>query len=221
MNIPIIINNRNWLTTTKKLVEDLTKLGYNNIIILDNDSTYLPLLEWYKDCPARVEYTGKNYGHTALWQYGILNEFKKYPFIAYTDSDIELNPNTPVGFVETLIVLAKDYRVEKAGLALHYKDIPESLANNRSRKIEERYWVNRLSHVNHNLEVYDAYIDTTFAVVKPDSTYSWAHKAIRVAGDFTCNHKPWYMNWYAPTEEQQYYIDNADSKFCSYKRLMQ
>ena len=86
---------------------------------------------------------------------------------------------------------------------------------------EERYWVNRLSHVNHNLEVYDAYIDTTFAVVKPDSTYSWAHKAIRVAGDFTCNHKPWYMNWYAPTEEQQYYIDNADSKFCSYKRLMQ
>lgn len=215
---PIIINNRNWLTSTKQLVSNLNRLGYTNIYILDNDSTYEPLLHWYKNCPAQVEYIGKNLGHQALWKYGILNMFKKYPYIVYTDSDIELNPSTPEGFIENLILLAKDYRVEKAGLAIQYTDIPRSKGNDASRKIEERYWVNRLQHSQY--EVYDAYIDTTFSVIKPDSIYSWAHKAIRVAGEYTCRHLPWYMDWNNLTEEQQFYFDNADSKYCSYKKLM-
>jgi hypothetical protein len=217
-NIPIVINNRNRLTPVIKMIDHLNRLGYSRIFILDNDSTYPPLLEWYKTCKAQVQYIGENMGHQALWKHGILNMFKKHPFIVYTDSDIELNPNTPEGFIETLIILAKDYRAEKAGLAIHYQDIPPSLGNDRSRLIEERYWKKRLAHPHY--EVYDAYIDTTFAVVKSASTYSWAHKAVRVAGEFTCRHTPWYLDYNNLNQEEQYYIDNANEKFCSYKRLM-
>lgn len=219
-SIPIVINNRNWLTSTKKLVDDLWELGYNNIWILDNDSTYLPLLDWYKKAQhqVQVEYMGKNVGQQALWKYGILNMFKKHPYIVYTDSDIELNPNTPVGFVETLIELANQHNVEKVGLAINYLDIPDNKGNNASRRIEENYWKKQIPHKD--FELYEAYIDTTFAVVRTASVYSWAHKAIRVAGDFTCKHTPWYLDYNNLTEEQQYYFDNADPKYCSYKRLM-
>lgn len=217
-NIPIVINNRNRLTPIRNMIDHLNRLGYRKIFILDNDSTYPPLLEWYKTCKAQVEYLGKNIGHQALWKCGILNMFKKYPYIVYTDSDIELNEHTPEGFIEILIMLAKDFRAEKAGLAIHYDDIPQSLANDRTRQIEERYWQKRLPYTNY--EVYDAYIDTTFGVVKTASTYSWAHKAIRVAGDFTCRHTPWYLDYNNLNEEEQYYLNHADPKFCSYKQLM-
>ena len=46
-NIPIIINNRNRLTYMKMLISSLEKRGYNNIYIIDNDSTYPPLLDYY------------------------------------------------------------------------------------------------------------------------------------------------------------------------------
>ena len=42
--IPIIINNFNRLTTLRLLTETLTACGYTNIYILDNASTYPPLV---------------------------------------------------------------------------------------------------------------------------------------------------------------------------------
>lgn len=45
MNLTVVINNRNRLSTTKKMVADLLKRGTTNIIIIDNESTYIPLLE--------------------------------------------------------------------------------------------------------------------------------------------------------------------------------
>ena len=47
-NVPIIINNRNRYTFLKLMIEQLTSFGYKHIYILDNDSTYPPLLEYYK-----------------------------------------------------------------------------------------------------------------------------------------------------------------------------
>ena len=52
--IPIIINNFNRLSTLKELLTSLEQRGYNNIHILDNASTYPPLLAYYKTCPYEV-----------------------------------------------------------------------------------------------------------------------------------------------------------------------
>lgn len=54
MNLTVVINNRNRLSTTKKMVADLLKRGTTNIIIIDNESTYIPLLEWYKTLPTNI-----------------------------------------------------------------------------------------------------------------------------------------------------------------------
>lgn len=60
-DIPIIINNYNRLTMLKKLIDSLTSRGYTNIVILDNQSTYPPLLEWYAKCQFEVIRLPKNY----------------------------------------------------------------------------------------------------------------------------------------------------------------
>ena len=78
-DIPIIINNYNRLTMLKKLIDSLTSRGYTNIVILDNQSAYPPLLEWYAKCQFEVIRLPKNYGFKALWKYApLLNSFWSY-----------------------------------------------------------------------------------------------------------------------------------------------
>lgn len=56
---PIIINNFNRLSTTVQLIDALKQRGYNNIHILDNQSTYPPLLEFYKKRLAKFTFSKK------------------------------------------------------------------------------------------------------------------------------------------------------------------
>ncbi|HWA33283.1 MAG TPA: hypothetical protein VG737_04090, partial [Cyclobacteriaceae bacterium] len=59
-DIPIIINNFNRLTFPVLLIQFLEKCGYNKIVILDNYSTYPPLLEYYRTCPHEVIRSKRN-----------------------------------------------------------------------------------------------------------------------------------------------------------------
>src|SRR5688572_2847144 len=102
--IPVIINNFNRLSTTKFLCEQLISLGYTDIRILDQGSDYQPLMEWYKavdGAEIKVVYQ-PNFGPQALYS-GYMEQVKQHPWVAYTDSDIELNPYTSYGFIELMI----------------------------------------------------------------------------------------------------------------------
>jgi fructose-1,6-bisphosphatase/sedoheptulose 1,7-bisphosphatase-like protein len=46
-NIPIVILNRDRLHPLVEQITSLKSKGYNNITVIDNQSTYPPLLEWY------------------------------------------------------------------------------------------------------------------------------------------------------------------------------
>lgn len=184
-------------------------------------STYQPLLQWYTELLSsgsiHVELL-KNLGHIALWDCGVLAHYKEFEYIVYTDSDIDLNENTLPGFIEKLIMIAKDYRADKVGLAIEYRDLSDTPFCNTIRSIEERYWNNRLPHPT--MEIYNAPIDTTFAVLRKGSPYHIG--GLRVAGQgFTCRHLPWYNEYNNLTEEEQFVFDNADSRFSSYKALLQ
>jgi hypothetical protein len=219
-NIPIFINNRNRLFTTKVLVTDLHDLGYTNISILDNASTYEPLLEWYESTWVKknvVIIYCPNYGHTALWQSNILAMCPLDEFVVYTDSDIELNENALPGFIEQMITVAKDFRVDKVGLALRIDNLPDNPFCNKIKQIEGKYWKERLPHNIH--EVYNALTDTTFHVLKKGTPYSLP--AVRIAGQgFTCLHKPWYNDFTQLSEEEKYVMEHADESFSSYKKLL-
>ncbi len=88
--LPIFINARDLVTPLKRQVTWLLEAGYSRIYILDNDSTYPPLLDFYAAFRAEVMVLplGANVGHTALWDLGILESLEiSTPFV-YTDPDI-------------------------------------------------------------------------------------------------------------------------------------
>ena len=68
MLIKAIIVNRNLLTTLQNTIEFLKKEDrVNEIHILDNQSTYPPLLDYYKKAPVKVHYLKGNYGPQHAW----------------------------------------------------------------------------------------------------------------------------------------------------------
>lgn len=210
-DIPIVINNFNRLSTTKKLADDISKLGYTNIHILDNNSTYPPLLEWYGGCSYTVERCSYNYGQLAVYNSDYINKFSDW--IAYSDSDIELNQSTPRDFIERLIATAEKYNRLKAGLALRIDDLPDTQYANYAKWVEEKFWKKELEK-----DVYDADIDTTFSVIKVGQPFQY--QALRLAGDFTAKHIPWYIDYDNLSEEEKYYIEHSSSEFSTTKRFI-
>jgi len=210
---PIIINNFNRVTTTRIMCEHLWELGYHNIYILDNQSTYPPLREWYDKVRGllKIEYLDHNYMQNAIFDCGILKRFKGvYDWIAYTDSDLTLNEFLPANFIERLVELSNKYGIKKAGLALKIDDLPDTEWGNRNRKWEKKFWLHELEE-----NVYNGQIDTTFSIWNPHS--GLAYSAIRVAGDFTATHEPWYTNFTNLNEEESYYLEHSHP-YSTYKR---
>jgi len=217
-DIPIIINNYNRLSTTRKLYKDLTNLGYNNIIILDNASTYLPLLDWYMSLKSKpnlkIEMFDTNYGNKCLWKSGYINKLKNHSYVVYTESDIELNPNIPKTFVETLIKLSKEFKFDKVGLSINIKDLPKNEMTSSIKQIEEVYWIKKIPHRKY--EIYQGMIDSSLAVFDPNIPFNY--NALRVAGNFTSNHIPWYTNFNSLSKEELYFLENATEEFSIYKQ---
>lgn len=211
LDIPIILNNFNRLTTTKKLADELSKLGYTNIHILDNNSTYQPLLDWYKDCPYKVVLLGKNYGQLAIYNSDYINKFEGW--VAYSDSDIELNPNCPQGFIETMCQGADKYNRVKAGLALRIDDLPITRYGMYVQKHEAKYWLKELEP-----NVFDAHVDTTFSVIKVGQCFTY--EAIRFGGNMTAKHIPWYLDYENLNPEELYIIEKSNSEYSTTKRFV-
>jgi len=215
MQIPIIIISKDRVSTLEKLIDQLLLLGYTDITILDMASTYEPLLQFYETRHAdfTVMYW-ENTGHKALWNDDILkNHFNQYDWVCITDSDIELSIDTPKGFIEDMITVAKDYRVDKCGLAIKYKGISNQYLRNIIEPIEAKYWKHKLQHLSHS--VYDAQVDTTLCVVRPDQPFTYT--AVRLA-DWPIKHMDWYIDFDNLTPEQQFYMDNANEQVSTTKQ---
>lgn len=222
-SIPVVIINFNQLFYLKKLVDFLLKRKFENIVIIDNLSTYPPLLDYYRSLKGvKVEYMDKNYGHMVFFENKELQEKYGKGFYALTDADIIPNENLPKDFVKAMIkILSKESdTVNKVGFALKIDDIPDHYFFKKEViKWEEQFWNNKF---NHRYESYYAKIDTTFALYKPGYPKLFNHihflEGIRVAGNFTAKHGGWYLNEEKLTDEQIFYRKTAtDSSSWLYK----
>jgi hypothetical protein len=204
MNLTVVINNRNRLSTTKKLVEDLLDRGSTNIIIIDNESSYEPLLEWYKTLPENIKvHYGPNYGHHALFQSGVLDDIKD-EWCFYSDADIQLNENMPNDYQQIMWDLANSYNYRKVGLALQIDDLPDHyMLKEQVIRNESPWWIKKVIE-----NVYRADTDTTFCLIKKCDQFD----SLRIAGDFTAKHMPWYLDLDNLSEEEQYYHDNLGDR---------
>ena len=204
---PIVINNRNRFTTTKNMVEHLFRLNNSQeIIILDNDSSYEPLIKWYKEIEKKVDIRYlKNEGHLALWSSAIYKELGDY-FI-YTDSDLELNENMPDDFQLVMYNLLQKYEMKKVALAIKIDDLPNHYRyKNQVIRNEQNWWKEEVEP-----NIYKADTDTTFALMRNVGDNPF--KSLRIGrNEFVCRHIPFYIDLDNLDEEEKYYIDNIGER---------
>ena len=124
--IPIIIISFNQLTFLKQLIGFLLKNGYSNIVIVDNNSTYAPLLAYFeviKD-QVRIHRLEGNIGHLSFWKSETIFKHYSKGYYVVTDADIVPIDSCPDNFMETFrILIDKAYDRTKVGFSLLLEDI--------------------------------------------------------------------------------------------------
>ena len=105
-DIPIIINSFNRLDSLRRLVAWCHSAGQRRIIVIDNASTYPPLLEYLREIEAAgrasVVHLGANVGHLALWECGLLERLGLETEFVYTDPDVIPCESCPLDAVERM-----------------------------------------------------------------------------------------------------------------------
>lgn len=208
--IPIIINNFNRLAYLKILLDGLKSRGYHNIIILDNQSTYQPLLEFYSNNKQiKVIRLSKNLGHLALNQLPSVYNKIKYNFFVYTDPDLEVIDSCPKNFMEHFFkILNKDPERNKVGFGLKIDDLPEVYQFKRHViEWEKQYHEKRLDGG------FIANIDTTFCLHKPFTAVGeqYSVNAVRTDYPYLMRHLPWYEDSKHIPDESLFYNSKANA----------
>jgi hypothetical protein len=211
---PVYIIAYNLKTFIKNTVDQLEKYT-KNIHIIDNNSTFGPLVEYYnKDYKYFLHKMNRNLGHN-VWQ-GLIWQFPKIFFI--TDPDLQFNDNLPDNFIDIMVEFTDIYKTTRIGFALDLSDSELFFQSNdycTGHSIvnwEKRFWIDKIKDDNYVL--YRAAIDTTFCAINQQYFIGHSLSGVRIAGDFTCKHLPWYQNFRdnIPIDEWNYYkLGNTSS----------
>lgn len=204
-DIPVIVNNRNRLTYMTALLDRLESIGCRRIVVLDNDSDYPPLLEWYATTRHEVVRLGANLGHRALWISGIADQLAGSWFV-YTDPDVVPEASCPDDFLALFLETLREHpELDKVGFGLRIDDVPECYAQRDDVvRWERRFWTER-----HSERFFHAPIDTTFAVYRPCTIHGPLSRCLRSDAPYLARHLPWYEDTANLTEEQAYYYDHV------------
>jgi FkbM family methyltransferase len=221
--IPILIPVFNSVTYLKSMVSQLRRYGFEEIIAIDNASTFPPLREYLSQSPdlsvIRLE---ENKGPHNLFL-DPKNLLSLPDHFCITDPDLELNPSLPDDFIYELMSLTEKHGVGKAGLALDISDWSKmrhekfriGAADYQIWEWEAQFWKNPVGFTSTGDEVYSAAVDTTFAVYNKKFFDPADHlKGVRVGGRYTCRHLPWYKDRIVPSGEEAFY--RASQKFSYY-----
>jgi|SRR5271165_678962 len=225
--IPVIIPTFNSPTYLQNILQQLHDLRFQNIIVVDNASTYPPMDELLSDISGYVSVVRSDENRGA--RHVILDEkilTLLPPLFCVTDPDLQFNDELPSDFLAELVLLTEKYAVGKAGFSLDISERYELkdegfLINGRQygiREWERQFWETPLEPLAGGDRVYRAPIDTTFAVYNkkhfsPENMF----EAVRVAGRYSCRHLPWEKRSIVPKAEESYYR-KAATRFGNYHK---
>ena len=227
--IPVLVVSYNNGVYVRNMVAQLRRFGLTPLVI-DNRSTDAISLSILRELQAsgdaRVVFSAKNCGHRV----GFIDPI--YPLLpevfAYTDPDLQLNPDLPGDFLRSLADLTTAFQVYKAGFALEFPegeatvDQKITVSSRRPiayvgistvREFESQFWRLRLEH--EGAPVFAARIDTTFAVYRKSNYRGDATDAVRVSGTFGAVHLPWFprLDLFSDRDRAAYARGNVSSRF--------
>lgn len=210
-DIPIILNNRNRYSSLVNLIRWLENIGFKRIIILDNDSCYEPLLNYYKESKHEVVYLGQNIGYQALWKCPVYKRIRNNYYV-YSDPDLAPIAECPQDFLDHFMEILTRYpKYDKVGFGLKIDDLPDCYSQKEKVvALEKQFWTKEIE-----TGVFEAPIDTTFALYRP---FHWGGDylhALRTGYPYLLRHLPWYINSSNLSEEEEFYIRHVQGTFWS------
>ena len=200
--IPIIINCRDRVTPLRLLLDWLVRAGQEQVYLVDNASTYPPLLALYETTHHPVIRLGENVGHLAPWRAGIVNRVAGDGPYVVSDPDVVPVEECPLDAVGRFLDVLQRYpeRV-KVGFGLKLDDVPDCFRLKKSVLAwEKRFWMRPLGETG----LYEAAIDTTFAVYRGGTAFA-LEPAIRTGPPYVARHLAWYVDSDNLDEEERYY----------------
>lgn len=186
-------------------------ISHLEVVLVDNASTYEPLLDFYSTTSHEVVYAGANLKHHAPWHLGLIPKNERY---IVTDPDVIPDPDIPHDWLEVMEdVLDLNPLYQKVGLSLRIDNLPDHYALREAVvKWESKWWFPKAKVGKYS--GFKAPIDTTFAMYRENVPLIRdpcdMMPAFRLAPPYSALHLPWYADSENPTEEEIYYKEHAD-----------
>jgi hypothetical protein len=207
--VVISYNNHVYLENT---LSQARRFGLSALVV-DNASDYKPTRTFLGSLNTDVEVIRlpNNFGYTSWTRPEIYDRLPDRFFL--TDPDLQWNAALPADFARQLDEISLAYSAQRVGFALDLSDHTDMFQdadyhNGQSIHTWERpFWNRRLTSSTH--EMYDAPIDTTFQLFDKTKPHG---VQIRVAGNFTAKHLPWYrQSPICPHDRMHMYISSRTS----------
>lgn len=216
-DIPVYICNRNnFERGFKRLVEWLLSVRMKTIIVIDNQSSYPPLLDYYSEMAGKIEVQVQpsNIGPRGFWDTGAVADIKT-PFI-YTDCDLVPAADCPKDVIEVMLgLLKKQEGGRKVGVSLRIDNLPDHFSKkDLVIQWETHFWdKERQDQVNNEYRnggrAFNADVDTTFAMYHPQQSFTYT--SLRTDKPYSFEHVPWYSDDSNPTEEDKFYREHYET----------
>jgi len=212
---PVFIPVRDRLESLEQLVIWLERAGHEQIWLIDNASSYPPLMEYLARSPHHVVHLGRNLGHRSPWLSGLVQRHAHgVPFVV-SDPDVVPVEECPLDAVLHFgEILERHVELHKVGFGLKIDDLPEHypLAD-EVRQWEAQFWAEEIEP-----GVYRADIDTTFALHRAMPPPHENYLAARTGPPYTARHLAWYVDSTALSDDERYYREHADTLVSNWNR---
>ena len=213
--VPAFVIVRDRLAPLLDLIGWLERAGHEEILLVDNDSTYPPMVEFLGATPHHVIRTGRNLGHRSPWLSGAVQRHAHGRYFVVSDPDVVPAAGCPLDAVDHFRkLLDRHPDIDKVGFGLRIDDLPDTypLAD-AVRQWEQRFWT-------HEVEpgVFRADIDTTFALYRPLERRHSEDRALRTGSPYVAEHRPWYADPANLSADDEYYRDHAERSIANWDR---
>jgi hypothetical protein len=215
MSVPVFIPVRDRLTPLRQVLDWCERTGLDEIWLIDNQSTWPPLVDFLAATSHRVVHAGGNLGHRSPWLTGTVQRHARGRYFIVTDPDVVPDLDCPPDVIAHLTgVLERHPEIDKVGLGLRIDDLPAHYPLATAVKAwEARFWTDEVEP-----GVYRADVDTTFALYRPLARRHEENRSLRTGFPYVARHLPWYVDPDRLSDEDRYYRDHADPTVSNWDR---
>jgi hypothetical protein len=227
---PCFLIARDRFSCLKNMVEYLLQIPELEVIIIDNQSTFSKLLEWYDTEPCKVYRLEKNYGNFCLFSPpDAIPGFLKPDFKAIyglegrqyilSDCDLDLSNIPRESLLPTLQEGLREYpNAVKCGLSLELDDLPDTELAKEARGWELNNWSRKPEDYKRGGGKFiSAPVDTTFALYTGVGEQNDFDRCIRTDKPWCARHLSWYYGPHnPPPEDEIHYLKNISKSFNHY-----